>query len=142
MIVLDTNVISELVRDRPDPGVLAWVDARPVADLHLTSVTVAELLYGVERLPPGRRRAGLGAAVGDLVTVDFAGRVLPFDTAAAVAYAQVVAERDRAGRPIGMADAMIAAVALEAGAVLATRNVKDFAGVGIDLVDPWESRTP
>ncbi len=141
MIVLDTNVISELVRHRPDPGVLAWVDARSVADLYVTSVTVAELLYGVERLPPGRRRAGLGAAVGDLITVDFAGRVLPFDAAAAVTYAQVVAERERAGHPIGMADAMIAAVALEVGAVLVTRNVKDFAGVGLDLVDPWDSGT-
>ncbi|WP_448073281.1 PIN domain-containing protein [Georgenia yuyongxinii] len=142
MIVLDTNVVSELMRDRPDERVVTWADAMPSGRLYLTSVTTAELLYGVEKMALGARRAALGAAVADLITVEFDGRVLPFDVQSSPAYARLVADRERRGHPIGMADAMIAAIALAAGAdMLATRNTKDFEGVGLDVIDPWGTRT-
>lgn len=142
MIVLDTNVVSELMRDRPDERVVTWADAMPSGRLYLTSVTTAELLYGVEKMALGARRAALGAAVADLITVEFDGRVLPFDVQSSPAYARLVADRERRGHPIGMADAMTAAIALAAGAdMLATRNTKDFEGVGLDVIDPWGTRT-
>lgn len=142
MIVLDTNVVSELMRDRPDERVVTWADAMPSGRLYLTSVTTAELLYGVEKMALGARRAALGAAVADLIMVEFDGRVLPFDVQSSPAYARLVADRERRGHPIGMADAMIAAIALAAGAdMLATRNTKDFEGVGLDVIDPWGTRT-
>lgn len=140
MIVVDTNVLSELTRDEPEPAVLAWMDAEPVAELFITAVTAAELLYGLERLPAGRRRSALGLAVGQMLEEDFANRILPFTAGAALAYGRIVVEREHSGRPIGMADAMIAATALEAGAQsLATRNLRNFAGAGLALVDPWAS---
>lgn len=137
MIVLDTNVVSELVRERPAEGVLAWVDARPVDDLHLTAITVAELRYGVARLPHGRRKDALEGAVAALIDDDFDGRVLPFDRAAADRYGVIVAGRERSGRPISQADAQIAAVCDAREAALATRNVRDFSETGITVVDPW-----
>lgn len=140
MIVLDTNVLSELVRKRPDPGVLGWLDSFPSDEVATTAITAAELLYGVGRLSPGRRRSALLEAVNALLGEDLQGRVLPFDSAAAEHYAEVVADRERLGRPIGMADAQIAAVCHARGTVLATRNIKDFTDTGVDLVDPWQSR--
>lgn len=138
MIVLDTNVVSEVMRPVPDPAVLAWVDAQPADELYLTSMTVAELLYGVARLPAGKRRERLAEQVGRLVDELFAGRVLPFDSAASGMYARVASARERAGAPISVADAVIAATAASASAVkLATRNVSDFAGTGLTVVDPW-----
>lgn len=138
MIVLDTNVVSELMRPAPDDVVVAWVDAQPPDDLYLTSMTVAELLFGVARLPSGRRRERLSERIGRLVDDLFADRVLAFDAPAAVAYARIATARERAGRPIGAADAVIVATAASAGASsLATRNVSDFVGAGLALVDPW-----
>lgn len=103
MIVLDTNVISELVRPAPDRNVLEWLDAEPVEALFITAVTAAELLFGVERLPAGRRRSALGFTVGEVLATDFAGRILPFDAGAAVVFGRVVADRERQGRPMSMA---------------------------------------
>lgn len=140
MIVLDTNVLSELVRTTPDTRVLTWLDALPVAETATTAVTAAELHYGVARLPAGRRRVALHQAVQAMLTDDFEGRVEPFDRHAARAYAHVVADRERIGRPIGMADAQIAAICRARGATLATRNTKDFEDAGIELVDPWRVR--
>ncbi|TDE96077.1 type II toxin-antitoxin system VapC family toxin [Occultella glacieicola] len=137
MIVLDTNVISEMTRPAPDPEVLRWLDDLEPGEAYLTVVTVAELLDGVERMPTGRRRSELAASVADLVDLDFVGRVLPFDVAASFRYATVLSVRRGLGRPIGMADAIIAGIALEAGATLATRNTRDFDGVGLPLVNPW-----
>lgn len=138
MIVLDTNVLSELMRARPDPRVVAWLDAQEPARLSVTAITAAELLYGVARLPVGSRRSRLSTMVGEMLEIDFAGRVLPFDAAAAVEYARICAGRERRGRPVGSADAQIGAIATACGAsALATRNTKDFDQMGLDLVDPW-----
>lgn len=137
MIVLDTNVVSELMRPVPDPAVLAWVDAQPDRDLWLCSVVVSELLYGLARLPPGARRAQLTKAFEAMLAEDFAGRVLAFDLPAAVIYADVVAKREREGQPVAMADAQIAATCLAHGARLATRNVRHFEGLGVPWVSPW-----
>jgi hypothetical protein len=139
VIVLDTNVLSELMRSQPAAAVFAWVAAQPRAELHTTSVNKAEILYGIAALPHGRRRAALAAAAQAMFTDDFAGRVLPFDEDAAVHYAEIVAARRSEGRPIEAFDAQIAATARVAGAELATRDVGDFAGCGLTLVNPWEA---
>jgi len=137
VIVLDTNVISELTRQSPEPGVISWLDSQPVTQVATTAITAAELLYGVARLPGGRRKTELAAAVRDLLSGDFGGRVLPFDERAAPRYADIVSERDQLGRPIGIADAQIAAICRVLDAVLATRNTTDFEETGIELINPW-----
>jgi toxin FitB len=149
VIVLDTNVLSELMRSQPAAAVFAWVAAQPRAVLYTTSVNKAEILYGIAALPEGPhgsspwaegpRRAALAAAAEAMFTDDFAGRVLPFDEEAAVRYAEIVTARRREGRPIEAFDAQIAATAQVAGAELATRDVGDFAGCGLTLVNPWET---
>lgn len=138
MIVLDSNVISELMRKAPSPDVVAWVQVQPPARLCTTAVTVAEVGYGIARLPEGRRRSLLRAAADDVFTA-FAERVLPFDTAAAAHYADVVVERERAGVPISGFDAQIAALCRSRDTSLATRNVLDFERLGLDLVNPWDT---
>jgi toxin FitB len=142
VIILDTNVISELIRQSPEPSVISWLDSLPPADVAITAITAAELLYGVARLPDGRRKAELAEAVRAMISEDFRDSVEPFDIGAAGRYAAIVAERDRLGRPIGMADAQIAAVCLSLGASLATRNTEDFTDAGIDLIDPWNLEAP
>ena len=138
MIVLDTNVVSELVRPTPERAVLIWLDRQPRHRLAITAVTAAELLCGVARLPVGNRRARLGEEIGAVVQDDFADRVLPFDLAAAEHFAELVADREQAGRVIPRADAQIAAICRSTGARLATRNVKDFADTGVEVVNPWD----
>lgn len=140
MIVLDTNVLSELTRQAPDVGVLTWLDSLPVDRVATTAVTAAELLYGVARLPDGRRKKGLTAAAYALINDDFRGRVEPFDAQAAARYAVVVAACERLGRPVSVADAQIAAICHTRHATLATRNTKDFEDTGIELVNPWHRR--
>lgn len=137
MFVLDTNVVSELMRDAADPAVLAWVDAQPTDDLFVTAVTEAEVHVGIARLPVGRRRADLNAAAASVLEGFFAGRVLALDSAAALEYAAVVSERNAAGRPIGALDGLIAAIARAHGAGIATRDVSGFDGLGIEIVNPW-----
>jgi predicted nucleic acid-binding protein len=139
VIVLDTNVLSELMRSEPASAVFAWVSAQPRATLYTTSVSKAEILYGIAVLPEGRRRLALTAAAEAMFTDDFEGHVLPFDEAAAVHYAEIVAARRREGRPIEAFDGQIAATARVAGAVLATRDTGGFAGCGLTLVNPWEA---
>ena len=136
LVVLDSNVVSELMRTTPAPEVVAWVDRQDAARVCTTSVTVAEVRYGIARLPAGRRQDALWAAADDVFTV-FTDRVLPFDAAAAVHYADVVVERERAGAPISALDAQIAAVCRVRAASLATRNTADFDGLGLELTDPW-----
>jgi toxin FitB len=138
VIVLDTNVISELTRQVPEPAVLSWLDSWPTAEVATTAITAAELLYGIARLPSGHRKTALSAAVHGLLADDFHGRVLPFDDRAAPQYADIVCGRDRLGRPIGVADAQIAAICRASGAELATRNVDDFEDTGIGLINPWK----
>lgn len=139
MIVLDTNVVSELIGPAPDPRVLAWLDPMPVTELATTAITAAELLYGVARLPRGRRKTRLDAAVRAVLADDFRSRVLPFDAPAAEQYAIVVSTRDKLGRPTTTADAQIAAICRTRQAGLATRNTRDFEGTGIGLVNPWQT---
>jgi toxin FitB len=137
LIVVDTNVISELTRPKPAPEVLSWLDSLAVGDVATTAITAAELLYGVARLPEGRRKAELAAAVHELLSDDFHGRVLSFDELAADRYAEIAARRERLGRAIGLADAQIAAICSAVDATLATRNIADFEETGIPLVNPW-----
>ena len=137
MIVLDTSVISELFRREPDVRVAAWLESLD-GDVAITAVTLAELLAGVRRLPDGRRKSDLEAAVTATVELYRGGQVvLPFDAACAEAYAEVLFERERAGLPITTADAQIAAICRKHDAVCATRNTKDFVGTGIELINPW-----
>lgn len=137
MIVLDSNVLSESLRPRPDPHVLAWMAAQPVSALFTTTITRGEILYGVRLLPAGRRREMLQNAVMAIFDEDFRERTLTFDIHAADYYAEIAAARRAAGRPIAQFDAMIAAVTRTCGAVLATRNTRDFADCGIEVIDPW-----
>jgi len=137
MIVLDTNVLSELMREAPDEGVVAWLDAQPAALVYVTSINQAEILHGIELLPKGKRREAIAAAAHAIFDADFSGRVLGFGSEAAKAYAAIVVARTRRGRPISAFDAQIAAIARTNGAAVATRNVADFDGCGIRLIDPW-----
>ena len=137
MILLDTNVLSELMRPTPSPTVESWVNAQPAAGVFISAITEAELRYGLALLPDGQRQQRLLAQAEAMLAEDFAGRILPFDSAAATAYAPIAAARRRSGRPISQADAQIAAIAASRGAVLATRNVADFDGCGIAVLDPW-----
>ena len=138
MIVLDTNVISELARQAPYPGVLSWLDSLEISDVATTAVTAAELAYGVARLPDGHRKRELTVVIRGILAEDFQGRVLPFDERASVRYAEIVTGRERIGRPIGVAEAQIAAVCRDLDAILATRNTPDFEETGIELIDPWK----
>ena len=137
MIVIDTNVVSELMRPTPAPAVMAWFSGQDSAELYLTAVSEAELRAGVAILPAGRRRERLAAEVDAVVEQDFAGRVLPFDSAAARAYAAIAASRSSVGRPILEADCQIAAIARASDAAMATRNRADFGHCGIAVIDPW-----
>lgn len=137
MILLDTNVLSELMRPQPDPAVVAWVDSH-AGEARVCAVTLAEISLGIALLPEGRRRDALAQATRQMFQEDFAGRCLPFDARAAEIFGQVVAERRRKGRPISTQDAQIAAIALAHGDGLATRNVDDFLGIaGLEVVNPW-----
>lgn len=140
MIVLDTNVLSEILRPMPDPRAVSWLAAQPRSALFTTTVTRAELFYGLHLLPEGQRKAGLLEAVQAIFDTDMAGQVLGFDSDAADVYAMLAASRKAAGKPISQLDAMIAAIAKSRGAGLATRNVKDFADCGVAIVDPWSAR--
>ena len=137
MILLDTNVVSELMRPAPSEAVLAWFAAQEAHDLYLSAIGEAELRRGAAMLPTGRRRDQLMATIDAMIAEDFAGRILPFDSAAAQAFVLVFLERRAAGRPISFADCQIAATARAQGAAIATRNTADFAGCGIAVIDPW-----
>jgi toxin FitB len=136
--LLDTNVLSELLRLAPHPGVLAWVGAQPAESLFVSAVTQAEMLLGARLLPAGKRRQSLELALLGMFDEDFARRILPFERAAVPAYVDVVTRRRAAGRPISQFDAQIAAIALQHGHRLATRNVGDFEGCSLALIDPWQ----
>ena len=140
MIVIDTNVISEAMRLTPDPAVMAWFSEQDSAELHLTAVSEAELRAGAAILPAGRRRDRLAAEIEATIEEYFAGRVLPFDSAAARTYAAIAAARRSAGQPILQADCQIAAIARARDAAVTTRNTGDFALCEIAVIDPWTGR--
>jgi predicted nucleic acid-binding protein len=137
VILLDTNILSELMRACPDPKVERWLTGQPDASVFICAITEAELRYGAALLPDGKRRVALTAEIEGLLGEDFGGRILPFDSLAAQAFAVVASERKQAGKPISQADAQIAAIARSRGASLATRNVPDFEGCGVDVINPW-----
>ena len=137
MIILDTNVISELLRPAPEPKVEHWLSAQDGLNIYLTSISEAELRYGLAVMGNGKRRAALVDAVDRILREDLAGRILPFDSDAAQSYATIAAARRAAGRPIAQADCQIASIAHSRGATVATRNTPDFEGCEIDLMNPW-----
>lgn len=137
VFLLDTNVISELMRVQPDPGVVAWLNARAADDLWICAVTVAEIQLGVALLPDGRKRERVARAVEAMLDEDFRDRCLPFDVRAASMYAMIVADRVASGRPISVEDAQIAAIARSSGLAVVTRNVRDFAQAGVEVVNPF-----
>ena len=136
MIILDTNVVSELMRQSPAQVVADWSLSQNAQDLFTTSVTLAEIRYGIERLADGQRKAQLRAKAADIFFA-LADKVLPFDARAALRYATLMADRGRAGQPMAGFDAQIAAICLSYSAALATRNLKDFQQTGLDLINPW-----
>lgn len=137
MFLIDTNVISELMRATPAPSVLNWFSTQDPSTLYLSAVTEAELRTGIAILPAGKRREGLRAALNATIVEDFEGRILPFDTDAAKTYAKIAAGRRSEGRPIADADCQIAAIARATGMPVVTRNTRDFEGCGIDMINPW-----
>lgn len=138
LVLLDTNVLSELMRPAPAQAVLDWIAGQALATLCTAAPCQAEILAGIAVLPEGRRRADLAAAAEGMFAEDFAARILPFDAAAAAAYAALFAARRQAGRPIATIDLMVAAIAGARGARVVTRNVRDFSGCGIEVIDPWQ----
>jgi predicted nucleic acid-binding protein len=139
VILIDTNVISELWKVDPDANVLAWIDAQAVETLHLSAVTVAELRFGLATMPEGRRRSIYQSRLEQDVLPAFAGRVLPFDLDASRAYATLMARARSEGKPIGRADGYIAATAIARSLAVTTRDVEPFLAAGLQVVNPWEA---
>jgi len=137
MIVLDTNVVSELMHTQPERRVQAWLDAQISSDLFLTAISVAEILCGIARLPDGKRKQRMLEITETMLKEDFQERLLAFDECSAIHYANIVTRRQSMGRPISMADAQIAAICLQHRTALATRNLKDFEALGLELINPW-----
>jgi predicted nucleic acid-binding protein len=139
MIILDTNVLSELMRNRPSPKVTAWFHEHPLIELYTTAITEAEIFYGIELLEHGTRRQKLLLAAESLFDIDLKDRVIGFDGDAARIFSQIAAHRRLQGKPISNPDAQIAAIVRLHGATLATRDVADFRDCGVDVVDPWNA---
>lgn len=138
MILVDTNVVSELMRPAPDSRVLEWLDGQAAGEVWISAVTVGEIRLGIELLPDGRRRERLAGLADAMFQEDFAGRCLPYDLPAAVEFAEIVDVRTRHGKPISVEDGQIAGIARSAGLALATRNIKDFSDIErLPLVNPW-----
>ncbi|MDE0206297.1 MAG: type II toxin-antitoxin system VapC family toxin [Candidatus Tectomicrobia bacterium] len=139
MIVLDTNVVSELMRKSPDPSVETWAAGYALEDFFFSAVGEAELRFGVAVMPAGRRRVTLASDVEAMLRASFENRILPFDRAAARAYAEIAAVRRTLGRPLSHPDGQIAAIAHSRGMAVATRNIQDFEDTGITLINPWRN---
>jgi len=137
VIILDTNVLSVLMRPIPDAAVLQWLDRQPAASVWITSITLFETRFGLALLPAGRRRQVLEAAFDDLLREDLENRILDFDSAAATAAASLAAARQKSGRPVDMRDTQIAGIVLARRATLATRNIRHFVDLKISTIDPW-----
>jgi predicted nucleic acid-binding protein len=140
MIILDTNVVSELMEVEPAAEVEAWLDRTDESALWLTTILVFEIKGGLDRMDDGRRKRRLLTALDALLQIDFRERVLPFDLDAAMEAARLDAERERRGRPIDVRDTLIAGIAISRGAAIATRNVRHFADLPIDVINPWDAQ--
>jgi predicted nucleic acid-binding protein len=138
MLILDTNVLSEALKPSPAPIVLEWLAAQQKSNLYTTSLTLAELLMGLELLPAGKRKAHISEAMERILESGFRGRILSFDDSSARVLAILTVNRRKMGRPVSSFDAMIAAIAISKGAAIATRNTKDFETCGISLINPWQ----
>lgn len=138
MIILDTNVISEMMEESPAAQVRNWLDAQPLSNLFTTSITQAEILYGIEILPHGRRRTALARIAAAMFSEKFGARILSFGADASQLFAEIAALRRRAGRPIGQFDCQIAAIVRLHDATLATRDTRDFRDCGLALINPWD----
>ena len=137
MFILDTNVVSEIMRPMPVERVFQWIAQQPADDLFLTAISEAELRYGAAILPEGHRRERLLNQINAMLKWDFAGRILPFDSDAAQTYAVIASERRASGLPISLADCQIAAIARSTGSAIATRDIGGFQGCGVEVVNPW-----
>ncbi|MBS0484832.1 MAG: type II toxin-antitoxin system VapC family toxin [Proteobacteria bacterium] len=137
MIILDTNVISELMREQPDVNVKHWIKAQKAIHLAITAITIAEIQRGLARLPEGKRRTQLTASFSDFIAEAFSGRIFPFDEEAAYRYGEIAAACEAGGINTDAVDLMIAAIASSRRAAIATRNVKDFTGCGVAIINPW-----
>ena len=137
MIILDTNVLSEFMRAVPNPAVMDWIVQQVSSEIFVTTITQAEMYYGLALLPMGKRRSDMERAVQQMFEQDFPARILSFDSAAALEYAKLASFRRQIGKPIAQADAQIAAITLSKNAVLATRNISDFCDCQLNLVNPW-----
>jgi toxin FitB len=137
VIILDTNVLSETLSPGPSVAVMAWLGAQERSEVFTTAITQAELLYGIETLPAGKRRSFLAPAVKRIFSDEFPGRILAFDAEAAEVYPGIVAGRQAMGRPISQLDAMIASIAGSRAGAIATRNVRNFEYCGIEVLNPW-----
>lgn len=144
MILLDSNVLSELMRQQPNEAVLQWMDAHNRDDLVICSITVAEIWFGIARMPEGKRKASYAAIASKLFDQLFAGRILPFDYQSAKIQAQLLAHREKIGQCMSMADSQIAAIChaktpANSLPTLATRNIKDFSNIDLHLINPWQT---
>lgn len=139
MIILDTNVISELMREKPHENVKTWIEAHSPTNLSLTTIAIAEIQRGLARLPKGKRRTTLESNFSTFITDAFGGRIFSFDEEAAYIYGHVAAKREKEGFNIDAVDLMIAAIVKSQNASIATRNIRDFEGCGIKIINPWES---
>lgn len=137
MILLDTNVVSEVMKPAPSGLVISWLNETPTADLFISSISMAELWYGLRALPDGQRREALASRLEQFIAQGFNQRTLDFDARAAQVYGEVMADRRRTGKPMSILDGQIAAIAKVHYVALATRNVRDFDGCGIEVVNPW-----
>jgi predicted nucleic acid-binding protein len=141
MIILDTNVISEMMKATPNKHVMRWIGASSPASLYITTITQAEILYGIMLLPAGKRRTACESAANAMFSEEFGGRILSFASDATTSYAQIASERRRTGHPISHFDSQIAAIAYANGAGILTRNVTDFHRCGIEVINPWEAES-
>jgi toxin FitB len=137
MILVDSDVASEMMADDPHPDIIVWLDDLDPAELCLSAITVFEIKRGIEELVSGKRKQALLAAFDALLTTDFDGRVLSFDLPAAIHAAQIHVDRKKRGRPIGLADTQIAGIAVSRGATIATRNVRHFEDLSVPVINPW-----
>src|ERR1700724_176880 len=139
MILLDTNVVSDSWRPQPNPAVASWLNAQPFHSLYLCTPVLAELRFGIERLPHGRRRTYLASWVVRLETEAFRDRILPLDTAGAAEFGRLAARREKLGRRMEPMDALIAGIAASQAASIATRDISDFADLGLELINPFDA---